>query len=385
MRQTSNMTKGLTLLAASLIAAMPAFAGIESIQVTGEGPSRDAAIDAALISAVEQVVGVDIKSERSSVDLYQENEDGFEFTEATAGGSTYSSSGNTTYRVISENCESGGCKVRLQANVEYDDDKRRQKSLKGMNGNRRTLAIEDFSGNKHARELTKALETRFVQDRLFSVVADQRKPGVDYVLRGKVLEAKTSKQVTDTRKTIELTGEKVGSQSTHYSSKFIVEYQMIDLINNQIKWSAKVPTTSSRDNLSDLIDISSRKIFDQLKDNIYPLILLNTSDGNFVLNSGGKTVQVGELFDIYAVGEEMFDPYTKESLGYTENKVGRVKVERVQFKTAYVSIVSGSREEMLDLPIARRFTSKAKAPSQSTAKQTPKAPIERTSGIIIGG
>ncbi|WP_067210452.1 hypothetical protein [Marinomonas aquimarina] len=379
------MTKGLTLLAASLIAAMPAFAGIESIQVTGEGPNRDAAIDAALISAVEQVVGVDIKSERSSVDVYQENETGFEYTEASTGGASYSSSGSTTYRVLTESCSGGLCKVRLQANVEYDDDKRRQQNLKGMNANRRTLAIESFSGNSHARALSKALEARFVQDRLFSVVADQSKPGVDYVLRGKVLEAKTSRQIIDTRKTLELTGETVGSKSTQYSSKVIVEYQMVDLINNQIKWSAKVPTTSSRDNLPLLIDISSRKIFDQLKDNIYPLILLNTSDGNLVLNSGGKTVQEGELFDIYAVGEEMFDPYTKESLGYTENKVGRVKVDRVQFKTAYVSVVSGSKEAMLDLPIARRFTPKAKVSPKRATKQASTAPIERTSGIIIGG
>ena len=378
------MKKGLTILAASLIAAMPAFAGIESIQVTGEGPSRDAAIDAALVSAVEQVVGVDIKSERSSIDIYQENEDGFEFTEATTGGSTYSSSGNTTYRVLSESCDSGFCKVRLQANVEYDDDKRRQKSLKGMNGSRRTLAIENFSGNKHARDLTKALEARFVQDRLFSVVADRSKPGVDYVLSGKVLEANTTKKVTDTRKTLELTGEKVGSKTTHYSSRVIVEYQMIDLINNQIKWSEKVPTTSSRDNLSLLIDISSRKIFDQLKDNIYPLILLHTSDNNFVLNSGGKTVKEGELFDIYAVGEELFDPYTKESLGYTENKVGRVKVNRVQHKTAYVSVVSGNSSDMMDLPVARRVQSSPKPSSSSSSKKAAKAPVERTSGFIIG-
>ncbi|MFQ6371250.1 hypothetical protein [Shewanella sp. YIC-542] len=367
-----------------LLFALPAWAGIETIEVKGEGPERSAAINAALISAVQQVVGVDIASENTSSNHAKQTNDGFTFDNKNANTVRFGTAGSATYRILSENCEGVACAVRIRASVEYDDDMMRQKNLKGMNGNRRTLAIEPFSGGAQARALTRAVEDRFVQDRLFKVVADRTLPGVDYVLRGHVLTANTTKKTVDNRHTVQLTGETVGEVNVTYSSQVVVEYQLLDVVNNQVKWSAKVPTSSSRNNLSQLVDITSRKVFDQLKDNIYPIVLFSTSDGHLVLNSGGKTVQVGELYNVFSMGEELVDPYTKESLGFDESLVGQVKVNKVQHKIAYVTLVKGKLEDMQDLPVVRRAAPKKASQAPQHATGTIAQPVrQRTSGVVF--
>lgn len=378
-QRTSNMRKPLVLVI-SLAITFPSLAGIESIEVTGNGKNLSSAVDAALVSAVEQVSGVTVNSQRQSLDQStRKSGEGTSFLRQHSGAMNFGTAGRATYRILSERCHEGECSVRLLANIETDDDAERQKKLKGMNKNRRTIAVKPFQG-ANSKELTRAIEARLTQDRKFRVIADSNKPGVDYLLKGRVIEAKTNKKVVDNSRTIELTGEHIRDVRVSYESRVIVEYQVIDLVNNQIKWSAKVPTSSSRNNLDLLLDITSRKVFDQLKGNIYPIVLLNSEDGNLVLNSGGSTVKVGERYDVFAAGEKMIDPITKESLGYTETKVGLVKVTRVLPKMAYVELLSGNRDDLYDLPIVRKTPEPIAKPKQ---RLTQKEPVKKTSGIIL--
>ena len=146
-----------TLAAATLLAATSAMAGIETIEVKGEGANRKSAINDALVSAMQQVVGVDINSNQIQADQFKQSEDGFVFTKQTLNQVSFGTAGNATYRILSEQCSAQSCSVRLRANVEYDDNLARQKVLKGINANRRTLAIEPFVGHHLAHELTQAI------------------------------------------------------------------------------------------------------------------------------------------------------------------------------------------------------------------------------------
>lgn len=371
----------LFVLLVVLMVSYPALAGIESIEVTGTGNSSSSAIDAALISAVEQVSGVTVSSQRQSLDeSSRQSGEGTSFLRQSSGVKDFGTAGRATYRILSQRCNDGECVVRLLANVETDNDVERQKKLKGMNKNRRTIAIEPFQG-KLAKEFTRSIEARFVQDRKFRVIADRTQPGVDYVLTGRVVEASTNKKVVDNSRRVALTGEYIEDVQVSYDSRVVVEYQVIDLVNNQIKWSAKVPTSSGRNNLAKLLDITSRKVFDQLKGNIYPIVLLASEDGTLVLNSGGSTVRVGERYDVFAAGEKMIDPITKESLGYTETKVAQVSVTKVLAKMAYVELISGKRDELSDLPIVRKVPEPVSQPLQQKIIQD--NPVKRTSGIVL--
>ncbi|HJE29780.1 MAG TPA: hypothetical protein K8U95_11410, partial [Pseudomonas nitrititolerans] len=57
---------------------------------------------------------------------------------------------------------------------------------------------------------------------------------------------------------------------------------------------------------------------------------------------------------VYFLGEEMFDPYTKESLGQMEEKVADIQVVRVNAKTTYAKIVGGDAELVETGAIVRR-------------------------------
>ncbi len=48
---------------------------------------------------------------------------------------------------------------------------------------------------------------------------------------------------------------------------------------------------------------------------------------------------VGDMFNAYALGEELIDPDTKESLGREEVKVGKVRITQVNPKTSTAEIL----------------------------------------------
>lgn len=61
------------------------------------------------------------------------------------------------------------------------------------------------------------------------------------------------------------------------------------------------------------------------------------------LNIGAnKGVKVGDTFTVYALGEEIVDPDTGESLGAEETEVGKVEVIEVKAKYAKARVTSGS-------------------------------------------
>ena len=346
------MKKWLYLLPA-LIAPV-AIASTVSVETTGVGKTLDDAIDSAITRAVEQVSGVSVDSDRKSSKVYvKESGQGSAYRNESNDGTRFKSKGEARYRVLSENCLKDQCRVRLAVQVEQNDDLERQKKLKEQNKNRRTISIKPFTGPKGS-EMAKKIETLFVQDRKFKVLNDSNASNLDYILTGKVIKAKTNKRVVDNSRTVELTGEKIKDVKTYINSEVLVEYKIIDVVNNQVKWSATVPTTSGRNNLSLLMQISAKKVFTQLKDNIYPLVVIVANDGSIILNSGGNTLKVGDRFDVFSLGEKIIDPITKESLGYNERKVATVKVKKVLPKLAYVKVVSGDASLIDNQQIARK-------------------------------
>jgi len=73
---------------------------------------------------------------------------------------------------------------------------------------------------------------------------------------------------------------------------------------------------------------------------IFPAKVLLKRDKEVTINRGeGGGVAVGDTFNVYALGEELIDPDTKESLGREEVKVGRVKITQVNPKTSTAEIL----------------------------------------------
>jgi curli biogenesis system outer membrane secretion channel CsgG len=84
----------------------------------------------------------------------------------------------------------------------------------------------------------------------------------------------------------------------------------------------------------------AQKIANHFADVIFPVKVLVRRDKEVTLNRGeGGGVAVGDTFNAFALGQELIDPDTKESLGHEEVKVGTVKITQVNPKTSTAEIL----------------------------------------------
>jgi hypothetical protein len=92
--------------------------------------------------------------------------------------------------------------------------------------------------------------------------------------------------------------------------------------------------------LRDAVRESADWIGGRVVDVIYPAKIIAKTDKVVSINRGdGTGVAVGQVWRAFAVGEEMIDPDTKESLGREEVAVGRVKITDVLPKFSKAEVV----------------------------------------------
>lgn len=84
----------------------------------------------------------------------------------------------------------------------------------------------------------------------------------------------------------------------------------------------------------------AEKIAVRVTDVVFPAKILAKHDSVVTLNRGeGAGVALDDVLNVYALGEEMIDPDTKESLGREERKVGKVKISEVTPKFSKAEIL----------------------------------------------
>ena len=84
----------------------------------------------------------------------------------------------------------------------------------------------------------------------------------------------------------------------------------------------------------------AEKVASRMADVIFPAKVLIKRDKQITINRGeGAGVEVGQMWNVFAVGEELIDPDTKESLGKEEVLVGKAKIVSVQPKTSTAEIL----------------------------------------------
>ncbi len=82
------------------------------------------------------------------------------------------------------------------------------------------------------------------------------------------------------------------------------------------------------------------KIANRVIDVIFPPKVLVKRDKQITINRGdGTDIAAGQIWNIFAVGEELIDPDTKESLGREEVHVGKAKIISVLPKTSTAEIL----------------------------------------------
>jgi hypothetical protein len=116
--------------------------------------------------------------------------------------------------------------------------------------------------------------------------------------------------------------------------------------NNEFKQIQQERNYSVKDGeLSDEMMVAvarsmAEKIANHVVDVIFPAKVLIKNDNEVTINRGdGAGVAVGDVFNVFALGQELIDPDTKESLGHQEVKVGQVKITEVDPKFSKAQIL----------------------------------------------
>jgi TolB-like protein len=186
-----------------------------------------------------------------------------------------------------------------------------------------------------------SLELGLIQGALMPVEELARlgnKLGADYVIVGSVDEV-IHKRWTQTMKT---TGK------TFLMNKFGAQlsYRIIDAATGQVKFSDVYNQTHKLNGESSdymvLASSAAESVGQQIINAIYPIVVSSVHGKTVYLAQGGKTLKSGQKMALIKYGEPIIDPYTKESLGKEEIKVGMVRVETVQAKLAQARILNSS-------------------------------------------
>lgn len=84
----------------------------------------------------------------------------------------------------------------------------------------------------------------------------------------------------------------------------------------------------------------SQKAAQRIVNVLYPIRVLAIAGNQITINRGDRSgIKVGETYQVFALGEEMIDPDTGESLGANEISVGAVKINRINPKFSNATII----------------------------------------------
>ncbi len=161
--------------------------------------------------------------------------------------------------------------------------------------------------------------------------------GTDYL----VVSTITDFKISNNKEHISITGQTID----HLETTATIQYRIIAMATKQIKWSntTTFEFKPKGKNAEQFFSYSLKKISDDLTyeiiENIYPIKIASISrNGNVILSQSSK---VGTVYDVFDLGEKLYDSYTKEFLGYDEVQTGTIKIVRSLPKIAYAEIIEG--------------------------------------------
>jgi len=347
---------------------------------TGYGTSREEAVNNALIEALSQLNGVYIKKSSINQDVLVEGD------KKSVSVFTYQSKIDklTQGRVDSFRIDSveeiSPHKFVAKVSVTKTRVVNKYKSP-GLNPrNRRAVAVIPFEykksysfygvavdGKALSDRINQAIVNKLTQTRKFTVLDREnskyyefeknfllnpntdpvelarlgKRLGADYFVIGKILDFGIDKKT----QTISYTGRSF-SEKKGYAT---ISYRILNIPTQQIKWADTIdiefdiPENKTRP--ESIVALAADKIaqilVEQIIFNIYPPKIIRVSGKRVLINMGGKFIHKGDVFEVYALGEKLYDPYTKEYLGRDEEYTGKVKITKVLPKISHGRVIEG--------------------------------------------
>ena len=379
--------KNVLLMMTVFALATVADAADREVESSGIGATYRAAVNEALISAVEKVDGIvlsstektAIRSAETSVSSSLGDETKTAVNDSIVKDVQKIASGKISgYDVLSDEFDqtSGKYKVRLLVRlpgpyvVGLAPDNRRRMAVvpfRPANGD----SISWYGANESSAGWTSALadklNERMTQTRKFTMVdrkfdaevnaelarltganaskADtvrlNQKLGTDYLVVGDVKFFPVVAPGVNP-----LTGQALPMTSQKFAE---VSYRVLLAPTGQLKWSDTVvidalqfPANDIGSFVSATAEGAAQMIADAMMANILPFEVVGvTKAGSVVIGEGGKSLCEGERFTVFALGETLSDSRTGEVLDEIEEPVGEVEITRVSEKMSYAKVIGG--------------------------------------------
>ena len=364
-----RVTRALCLaLILSVVVTSPSMARLEIVEVNSEGLGinmRDAILDA-IKSAVSMVNGVEVASETSlqTVSVSAETNE----STAYAASSAFAEQISTATKGVVESYDI----ISYEQNEQLGNNYVVQLAVK----------VSKYKESKQLKRLKMAVSGLYIHNDVTdkanadAVAADIQNDVIDYLTQTRRFAMLDRSNLSDTQAELNLIaspgmatkelarlGNRVGTDylvvltlrdldKVRYEEKMRtndrvktstvtiaeVGIRILDVPTSQIKFSDSL-LIRGENSYRNLARQSGRKIGQLIQNAIYPARIVAMDGDTLTIGQGGKTIIRGEVYDLVQLGERLIDPYTKESIGFKEIHVGKVKIERVQSKQSTASIV----------------------------------------------
>lgn len=416
-------------LFALLLCAFVATAADDTLVVRGNGRTLRAAVNDALTAAVEQRYGIEVSASQhsrleSSDKGVSTTADGLqecsEFNDVVFAKNQKSSEGKVNgYRILdSSQGEDGRFSVELEVSfpgryvVGEDPDLRQRMAVGGfvmkadsvsLYGSRvETAPWAEMFANALNIQLTQSrkftmLDRKFtaaVRDELRRLSGENASPadasrlcqqlGTDYLVLGTIMFCDVAPLPVNP-----YTGQALPTASSPFLD---VTYRVILAPTGQIKWADdikvaanEIPFTTLADYFAQSAELAATRVADSITAAILPFEIVKTyGDGRVVIGEGGRSLQSGEVLNVYKLGEEVRDTRTGEVIDTLEEPLGMVLVERVTEKLSYGRILEGDPAR---IPVGARLRRDPGYVLENPAPAVPAAPtnVKQTpaGGIVV--
>ncbi len=330
---------------------------VVNINSSGIGKTQKLAIEAALVQAISQVNGLEIASKTKSIiseishnsELEELNSEyGQKIISNTKGlikswninsldkqeDGVYIAKLNVNISKIKKSIQTDRLKMALMP-LKVSDSIKETKNVKQFK-EIFSLKLENFLTSSRRFAILdrkyidiQSKELNFITNSDYNNVSTDEiaklgnRLSADYIIVGTIKKAYTTVSREKSK-----VSEKVKSSVKSYAS---INIRIIDVATSQIKFSNTFEI-STRSYIKKLANKMTKNIGISIIEAIYPIRIISASNNQIVLGQGGSSINIGDIYKIYQLGNVMIDPYTKESLGREEIEVGAIKILNVRPK-----------------------------------------------------
>ena len=118
-----------------------------------------------------------------------------------------------------------------------------------------------------------------------------------------------------------------------------ITYRILDVASTQVKFAATAKIHRESGSMTAAADALSASVGQKILNAIFPVYVLSIDGETLTLGQGGDTVKKGAIYSLIKLGEEIIDPYTRESLGQSEKTVGSVRIIDTQSKLSTAKVL----------------------------------------------